>query len=175
MTTWDTEIRDILALRRARESEKIDICHKPSFGSAVVRAASRPWAEAEPWGKFLETGKSSTRCKAEHVFQIVKRYFGCRKTTYHDITKNMSRFFVPFCCACFSGAWTDFFDDWFIQRALTQKHDRKMLPCFTAPRKGELQFDELPFLNNISSIRAPNKLVLLGATMKKYLYSVTNL
>ncbi|EFB91266.1 hypothetical protein HMPREF7215_0357 [Pyramidobacter piscolens W5455] len=43
--------------------------------------------------KFLKTGKSLTRCKAEHVFQIVKRYFGCHKTVYRDITKNMNRFF----------------------------------------------------------------------------------
>ena len=49
--------------------------------------------------KYLERRKSSMRCKVEHVFQIVKKYFGCHKTTYRGIAKNMNKFFVLFGCA----------------------------------------------------------------------------
>ncbi|MBP3837085.1 MAG: IS5 family transposase, partial [Pyramidobacter sp.] len=49
--------------------------------------------------KYLERRKSSTRSKVEHVFQIVKRYFGCHKTAYRGIAKNMNKFFVLFGCA----------------------------------------------------------------------------
>ena len=49
--------------------------------------------------EYLERRKSSTRCKVEHIFQIVKKYFGCRKATYRGIAKNMNKFFVLFGCA----------------------------------------------------------------------------
>ena len=49
--------------------------------------------------KYRESRKSSTRSKVEHLFQIVKRYFGCRKTSYRGIAKNMNKFFVLFGCA----------------------------------------------------------------------------
>ena len=51
--------------------------------------------------QYLEWRKSSTstRCKVEHIFQIVKKYFGCHKTTYRGIAKNMNKFFVLFGCA----------------------------------------------------------------------------
>jgi len=49
--------------------------------------------------KYRESRKLSTRSKVEHLFQIVKRYFGCRKTSYRGITKNMNKVLVLFGCA----------------------------------------------------------------------------
>ena len=51
------------------------------------------------WEKEIEHRKSSVRCKVEHVFLIVKRDFGYRKTVYRGIAKNMNRFHVLFGCA----------------------------------------------------------------------------
>ena len=51
------------------------------------------------WDKHVESRKSSVRSKVEHVFQIVKLYFGCRKTAYRGIAKNMNRFHVLFASA----------------------------------------------------------------------------
>lgn len=48
------------------------------------------------WDKQIENRKSSTRCKVEHPFLIVKKYFGYRKTVYRGIEKNMNRFHVLF-------------------------------------------------------------------------------
>ena len=46
------------------------------------------------FGKKLERRKSLTQSNVEHIFQIVKRYFGCHKTAYRGIEKNMNKFFV---------------------------------------------------------------------------------
>ena len=51
------------------------------------------------WEKQIEHQKSSVRCKVEHVFLIVKRYFGYCKVSYRGITKNMNRFYVLFASA----------------------------------------------------------------------------
>ena len=39
------------------------------------------------WDKEIEHRKSSVRCKVEHIFLIVKRDFGYRKTVYRGIVK----------------------------------------------------------------------------------------
>ena len=39
----------------------------------------------------IENRKSSTRCKVEHPFLIVKRQFGYCKTAYKGLAKNMNR------------------------------------------------------------------------------------
>ena len=44
----------------------------------------------------IENRKSSTRCKVEHPFLIVKRQFGYCKTVYKGLAKNMNRFNVLF-------------------------------------------------------------------------------
>ena len=51
------------------------------------------------WDKVIEHQKSSVRCKVEHVFLIVKNYFGYKKVVYRGIAKNMNRFNVLFACA----------------------------------------------------------------------------
>lgn len=51
------------------------------------------------WDDNIENRKSSTRCKVEHPFLIVKRQFGYCKTVYKGLDKNMNRFNVLFACA----------------------------------------------------------------------------
>ncbi|MBR1693021.1 MAG: IS5 family transposase [Lachnospiraceae bacterium] len=51
------------------------------------------------WDENIENRKSSSRCKVEHPFLIVKRQFGYDKTAYKGIAKNMNRFNVLFACA----------------------------------------------------------------------------
>jgi len=48
------------------------------------------------WDREIERRKSSVRCKVEHIFLIVKRYFGYRKVVYRGIAKNMNRFHILF-------------------------------------------------------------------------------
>lgn len=51
------------------------------------------------WNKEIENRKSSTRCKVEHPFLIVKRQFGYAKVVYRGIAKNMNRFHILFASA----------------------------------------------------------------------------
>ncbi len=51
------------------------------------------------WDSLIENRKSSTRCKVEHPFLIVKRQFGYFKTAYKGIVKNLNRFNILFACA----------------------------------------------------------------------------
>ena len=51
------------------------------------------------WDENIENRKSSTRCKVEHPFLIVKRHFGYSKTVYKGLAKNMNRFNILFACA----------------------------------------------------------------------------
>lgn len=51
------------------------------------------------WDKNIENRKSSTRCKVEHPFLIVKRQFGYCKAAYKGLDKNMNRFNILFACA----------------------------------------------------------------------------
>lgn len=51
------------------------------------------------WDKDIENRKSSTRCKVEHPFLIVKRQFGYAKVAYRGLAKNFNRFNVLFACA----------------------------------------------------------------------------
>ena len=51
------------------------------------------------WDENIENRKSSTRCKVEHPFLIVKRQFGYCKTAYKGLAKNMNRFNVLFASA----------------------------------------------------------------------------
>ncbi|MDR2671766.1 MAG: IS5 family transposase [Coriobacteriales bacterium] len=41
--------------------------------------------------KAIENRKSSTRCKVEHVFHVIKDLFGLRKTPYRGLAKNTER------------------------------------------------------------------------------------
>lgn len=51
------------------------------------------------WDEFIENRKSSTRCKVEHPFLIVKQKFGYCKVVYRGIKKNMNRFNILFASA----------------------------------------------------------------------------
>ena len=51
------------------------------------------------WDNRMENRKSSTRCKVEHPFLIVKRQFGYCKAAYRGIAKNLNRFHVLFAAA----------------------------------------------------------------------------
>ena len=59
-----------------------------------VRPSSIKMSEAYKgirWDEDIENRKSSTRCKVEHPFLIVKRQFGYCKTAYKGLAKNMNR------------------------------------------------------------------------------------
>lgn len=67
-----------------------------------IRPSSIKMADSYPgiqWDRDIENRKSSTRCKVEHPFLIVKRQFGYCKTVYKGLAKNMNRFNVLFACA----------------------------------------------------------------------------
>ena len=51
------------------------------------------------WDKQIENRKSSTRCKVEHPFLIVKKQFGYSKVVYRRIAKNLNRFHMLFASA----------------------------------------------------------------------------
>ena len=51
------------------------------------------------WDKTIENRKSSTRCKVEHPYLIVKRQFGYCKTVYRGLAKNLNRFHALFASA----------------------------------------------------------------------------
>lgn len=50
------------------------------------------------WEKEIEHRKSATRCKVEHPFLIVKKYFGYVKVAYRGLAKNFNRFNMLFAC-----------------------------------------------------------------------------
>ncbi len=51
------------------------------------------------WERYIESRKSSVRCKVEHIFRIIKCQFGYRKTVYRGLKKNKNRLYVLFACA----------------------------------------------------------------------------
>lgn len=52
-----------------------------------------------PFEELIEKRKSSIRCKVEHPFLLVKRYFGYAKTRYRGLYKNLQRLYVLFASA----------------------------------------------------------------------------
>lgn len=51
------------------------------------------------WEKQIERRKSSVRCKVEHPFLIIKRFFGYSKTVYRGLAKNTHRLYLLFASA----------------------------------------------------------------------------
>lgn len=49
--------------------------------------------------KKIEKKKSSVRCKVEHVFAVVKRLFGYRKTRYRGLKKQTAKNYIMFALA----------------------------------------------------------------------------
>ncbi len=50
------------------------------------------------WEQYIESRKSSVRCKVEHAFRIIKCQFGYKKTVYRGLKKNESRLYAMFAC-----------------------------------------------------------------------------
>ena len=87
-------------------SEQEGIQTNEDFSKIEFRINKRPSSlkikdcyKGENWDKKIERSKSSVRCKEEHPFLIVKRYFGYCKVAYKGIEKNMNRFNMLFACA----------------------------------------------------------------------------
>ncbi len=51
------------------------------------------------WDRYIESRKSSVRCKVEHAFRIIKCQFGYKKTVYRGLKKNENRLYALFACA----------------------------------------------------------------------------
>jgi IS5 family transposase len=65
----------------------------------TFRISRRKGSVKAKWDKAIETQKSRVRCKVEHPFLIVKRYFGYCKLAYRGLKKNGSRLFALFASA----------------------------------------------------------------------------
>ena len=73
--------------------------HLASIGYRIVRRpGSLPKVSdnAIDWERFIDHRKASIRCKAEHVFRIVKRQFGYAKPAYRGLQKNANRLYALF-------------------------------------------------------------------------------
>lgn len=82
------------------------ICQDKDFSNIEFRINKRPSSlktakdyTGIDWEKEEEKRKSSTRCKVEHPFLIVKRQFGYFKVAYRGLKKNLNRFHVLFASA----------------------------------------------------------------------------
>ena len=79
-----------------QENEKLrDIYFKTCLRPSQVKTTGQNF-NGFCWDRWIEYKKSSVRCKVEHPFLIVKRFFGYRKTAYRGIAKNMNRFHILF-------------------------------------------------------------------------------
>ena len=83
-----------------------EICNDEHLSKVEFRTNRRPSGIKVPdsykginWDKQMEQRKSSTRCKVEHPFLIVKKQFGYAKVVYRGIAKNMNRFHILFASA----------------------------------------------------------------------------
>lgn len=83
------------AIRTNEDFSKIDFRINKRPSSLKIKDCYK----GENWDKKIERSKSSVRCKVEHPFLIVKRYFGYCKVAYKGIEKNMNRFNLLFACA----------------------------------------------------------------------------
>ena len=82
------------AITRNKNGKKIKyvICRKPSS----IKKLSKSGQYA---AKKREHQKSSIRCKVEHVFAVVKRLFGYRKTRYRGLRKQTAKNYIMFALA----------------------------------------------------------------------------
>lgn len=89
-----------------KEGKRDEIKNNDHLSKVEFRINLRPSSIKVPdtykgtnWDKEIENRKSSTRCKVEHPFLIVKRQFGYAKVAYRGIAKNMNRFHILFASA----------------------------------------------------------------------------
>ncbi len=82
------------AITRNKKGKKIKyvICRKPSS----IKKLSKSGQYA---ARKREHQKSSVRCKVEHVFAVVKKLFGYRKTRYRGLRKQTAKNYIMFALA----------------------------------------------------------------------------
>lgn len=82
------------AIRKNKNGKKIkyQICRKPSTIQKLSKSGQYS-------AKKKEHQKSSVRCKVEHVFAVVKRLFGYRKTRYRGLRKQTAKLNLLFAMA----------------------------------------------------------------------------
>lgn len=82
------------AIIRNKQGKKIKyiICRRPSS----IRKLSK---SGQYKARKREHEKSSVRCKVEHVFAVVKKLFGYRKTRYRGLRKQTAKNFIMFALA----------------------------------------------------------------------------
>ena len=82
------------AIRKNKQGKKIKyiICRK----SSSIKKLSKSGQYA---AKKREHQKSSVRCKVEHVFAVVKKIFGYRKTRYRGLRKQTAKNYIMFALA----------------------------------------------------------------------------
>ena len=82
------------AIRKNKQGKKIKYIINRKKSSISKLSKSGQYA-----AKKRELEKSSVRCKVEHVFAVVKRLFGYRKTRYRGLRKQMLKSYIMFALA----------------------------------------------------------------------------
>ena len=82
------------AIRKNKQGKKIKYIINRKQSSINKLSKSGQYA-----AKKREHEKSSVRCKVEHVFAVVKRLFGYRKTRYRGLQKQMLKSYIIFALA----------------------------------------------------------------------------
>ena len=82
------------AIRKNKQGKKIKYIINRKQSS--INKLSKSGQDA---AKRREHQKSSVRCKVEHVFAVVKRLFGYRKTRYRGLRKQMLKSYIMFALA----------------------------------------------------------------------------
>ena len=80
-------------IQNDKNFSKIDYRTNKRYGS-VKKAPG-----GHDWERQIEKRKSIVRCKVEHPFLLVKRYFGYVKARYKGLYKNAQRLFMLFASA----------------------------------------------------------------------------
>jgi IS5 family transposase len=80
---------EAIVRNKKRKKIKCIICRKPS----TIKKLSK---SGQYKAKKREHKKSSVRCKVEHVFAVVKKLFGYRKTRYRGLRKQTAKNFIMF-------------------------------------------------------------------------------
>lgn len=82
------------SIRKNKQGKKIKYIINRKQSSINKLSKSGQYA-----AKKREHEKSSVRCKVEHVFAVVKRLFGYRKTRYRGLRKQMLKSYIMFALA----------------------------------------------------------------------------
>ena len=82
------------AIRKNKQGKKIKYIINRKQSSINKLSKSGQYA-----AKKREHEKSSVRCKVEHIFAVVKRLFGYRKTRYRGLRKQMLKSYIMFALA----------------------------------------------------------------------------